>query len=122
MHDCSSLTPRGGQHRPEHRGQVHRNLQFCTGYELNRRTGSYKYEEYSSYFLLWFKDNKVAIIKISNFVSLIDINNFQQQDFENIFGYMLDLEGYQANAPDGEQRKWSVAAKKYGVFIDPREQ
>jgi hypothetical protein len=101
--------------------EIEMEVEFATGNELDRRTCTSDYDPSSTYCLLWFSDGGVAIIKISTFVPVANYPDFGDQDFRNVFGYILGLEGYQVNSTNGVTTKWVVIAKKYASFIDPRD-
>jgi len=61
-------------------------VEFITGSELNEATHTYKYQSYSKYCCIWFSDGGVAIVEITDYIS-ISGQTFEDEDFKNAFPY-----------------------------------
>ena len=93
---------------------------FITGYELNKATKTYDYDSYDKYCLLWFSNGGVAILKITEFIYVSNYE-FTDNDFRNVFSYRSSIECEQINGSGNENIKWTITAKNFSGFIDPRE-
>jgi hypothetical protein len=94
-------------------------VSFLTGYELNNATRSYSYSMFSNYCLIWFGKGEVAILKI-NATLFRSGNEFERDDFLNLFLLQSEIRCVQVNSED--ERNWKIKAKEFINFIDPREQ
>ena len=93
-------------------------VQYITGAELNKKTNSYQYSQYSNYCLIWFAQDQVAVLEITTYIVSTG-EEFDHEDFVQAFNYTQYLDCKQVNATN--KRKWRIKAKDYIDFIDPRE-
>jgi hypothetical protein len=94
-------------------------VEFATGSQLNQRMPGRNFTGGSAYALLWFAQNKVAILQSDSFFVSLG-TTFREEDFKSLYliHASLDLEQVYSN----EQRKWRIRATDFGIFIDPRSQ
>jgi hypothetical protein len=95
---------------------VETEVTFLTGQELNEKTRSFRYHSFSTYALIWFANDEVAIVEMKMF--LPPIGPFGANDFRDAFSLGMELNGTQANSP--QPRKWYFQAKRWLDWIDPR--
>lgn len=92
-------------------------VQFMSGKELNEATKTYDYETYSNYCLIWFSEEKVAILKIDYSIYLTS-QKFESDEFKKLFQRRQEVECKEVNSKS--ERKWIVQGKDFRGFIDPR--
>jgi hypothetical protein len=90
---------------------------FLKGRELNAAMRTYEFDSFSTYALLWFAQDQVAIVKIDRMVFGAG-SEFDGDDFERLFQIFSDAEAVQVNG-NGD-RRWKLTAKEGFKFIDPR--
>jgi hypothetical protein len=96
---------------------VESEVTFITGQELNDKTQSFKYRVFSTYALIWFAQNEVAVIEMKSFI-IYSGDTFDADDFRNAFLLGMELNGTQVNSP--KPRRWYFQAKRSLDWIDPR--
>jgi hypothetical protein len=74
---------------------------FITGFELNRATGSYDYNSYSTYCVIWWGEGECSVIKL-NYASC----GYDAQPY--CISYNSSLEG-----KDQNDTKWYICLTDY---------
>lgn len=92
-------------------------VQFMTGYELNKATNSFQYDSYDKYCLIWWAQGQVSILKIKSY--LITGYDFTRNDFRNAFSFKSSLDCIQVNSES--EIEWQVTGRNYLEYVDPRE-
>lgn len=95
-------------------------VEFITGLELNQSTHTYNYNSYSKYCCIWFSDGGVAVIELSDYISLPN-GELDDDAFKGIFSYRYSVRGKQVNSDKEEAPIWEIIGKDYSGFIDPRD-
>jgi len=90
---------------------------FLTGRELNKATKTYDYNMFDNYALIWFKEDKVAILKIDGIIIGVG-QEFDSDDFKRAFQIISEKSATQVNSQ--YKRKWKIKAKDIIRWIDPR--
>ena len=90
---------------------------FLTGQELNKATKTYDYDMFDNYILIWFKEDKVAILKIDDIIIRVN-QKFDSDDFKRAFQIISEKYATQVNSQ--YKRKWKIEAKDIIRWIDPR--
>lgn len=97
-------------------------VEFVTGFELNKKTQSFNYNSYSKYCCIWFSDGGVAIIEIDDYISLQNSDNeFDDDTFKSTFSYKYSITGKQVNGDKDTKTKWEIDGRDYRGYIDPRD-
>ncbi len=91
---------------------------FCTGWELNNASHSINYQVFEKFALIWFSQREVAILQIDDGYDIITGTDFNGQALWSAFMVWDERTATQVN--DNYGRKWKIAAKEYGVWVDPR--
>jgi hypothetical protein len=97
---------------------VYKEVTFCTGLELNSATHSINFQGFEKYAMVWFSQHQVAIMEIDYGSDIIVGTEFNGYALWSAFTFQDERTATQVNDEDG--RKWKIAAKEYGVWVDPR--
>ena len=80
-------------------------VEFLTGAQLNSATGSYSYNSYDCYALLWFGKGEVAILRHTG-LAVGAGWTFDEDDFDRMFPMGMSSEFVQVNGDEG--RRWRI--------------
>lgn len=90
---------------------------FLTGSELNNRTRSYDYDQFSNYAAIWFAEDQVALLSIESFIVGVG-PEFDNEDFVKLFRIFGEASATQVNGDAG--RNWTITGRTFARWIDPR--
>jgi len=98
---------------------IERSVQFATGMELNRATGTFQFDSFEAYALLWFDYGEVAILELGPLETVLGIGTtFDVRSLETMFRIRGSRTFVQVNGRG--DRSYEITCKKYGRWVDPR--
>lgn len=96
---------------------VTRSVQFATGSELNRAIGTFEYDTFTPYALLWFGEGQVAILEHDGFTVGIG-TTFDLDSLEALYRIQSSRDFVQVNGTIGQE--YAISCKRFGRWIDDR--
>jgi hypothetical protein len=101
--------------------EVTAEVTFATGSELTAIAPQMRVDHFELYALIWFKDGKVAIVKLKDKPLLMGLSGFNAENFKDLYFLKSEIEGTQVNGnATAEPRTWRFKAKEIITWIDPR--